>query len=191
VEEERSLMERLARREPGAWEVFYDSHAERLWVWVGRLMGGSAADVGDVIQETFLEAARKAGDFDARRGRGRMWLWGIARRQVALHFRKRRHERVRKGAGQEGPAEAAMRGEQAAAVRAALASLPDDYAFVLAAKYFEGMTTAGLGAAMGISEAAAESQLARARSAFRLDYGRASAGRLGVDLAKEVLDGRI
>jgi DNA-directed RNA polymerase specialized sigma24 family protein len=62
---------------------------------------------------------------------------------------------------------------------------------VLAAKYFEGMTTAGLGAAMGISEAAAESQLARARSAFRLDYGRASAGRLGVDLAKEVLDGRI
>jgi RNA polymerase sigma-70 factor (ECF subfamily) len=101
-----------------------------------------------------------------------MWLWGIARRQVALQFRKRRGERVRARGGQEGPAEAAAQAEEAAAVRAVLASLPDGYAFALAAKYFEGLPTAGLAAAMGVSEVAAESLLARARGAFRAAYGK-------------------
>ena len=76
---------------------------------------------------------------------------------------------------QEGPAEAAAQAEEAAVVRAVLASLPDGYAFALAAKYFEGLPTAELAAAMGVSEAAAESQLARARSAFRAAYGKRAA----------------
>jgi len=46
-----------------------------------------AADVEDVLQETFLAAWRGAGGY-RREGAGG-WLWGIARRQAALWLRRR------------------------------------------------------------------------------------------------------
>src|SRR3954470_19224741 len=46
-----------------------------------------AADVEDVLQETFLAVWRGAGGY-RREGAGG-WLWGIARRQAALWLRRR------------------------------------------------------------------------------------------------------
>jgi len=46
-----------------------------------------AADVEDVLQESFLAAWRGAGAY--RLEGGGAWLWGIARRQAALWLRRR------------------------------------------------------------------------------------------------------
>jgi RNA polymerase sigma-70 factor (ECF subfamily) len=70
-----------------AWRALYDAFAERVWRGVARLIGPNSADVADVVQETMLAAARSAGTFDPAKGELWPWLWGIARLQVALHFR--------------------------------------------------------------------------------------------------------
>jgi RNA polymerase sigma-70 factor (ECF subfamily) len=60
-----------------------------------------AADVEDVLQETFLAVWRGAGGYRAQGAAGG-WLWGIARRQAALLLRRR------------GPATAALTESEAA-----------------------------------------------------------------------------
>ena len=57
-----------------------------------RQMGTGAADVADVVQETFLAAARCARQYDPARGLLWMWLCGIARRHVALHYRRQQRD---------------------------------------------------------------------------------------------------
>src|SRR6187549_239554 len=92
----REVARGLRDGRPEAWRTLYDAFAERVWRSVARLLGPNAADVADVVQETMLAAARSAATFDPGRGALWLWLWGIARRQVALHFRKQqRHDRLR------------------------------------------------------------------------------------------------
>src|SRR5262245_58010828 len=99
--DERELTERLRAGQADAWRALYDAYAEPIWRLVARQMGPSSADVADVVQETFLAAARAATSFDAARGTVWFWLCGIARRHVALFYRKQeRHERVRRAAEQ-------------------------------------------------------------------------------------------
>src|SRR3954454_19676638 len=92
----REVARGLREGRPDAWRVLYDAFAERVWRGVARLLGPNSADVADVVQETMLAAARSAGTFDAAKGSLWLWLWGIARLQVALHFRKQhRHDRLK------------------------------------------------------------------------------------------------
>jgi RNA polymerase sigma-70 factor (ECF subfamily) len=92
-EQQREVARGLRAGESEAWRTLYDAYAQRVWHAVARRMGGDSADVGDVVQETFLAAARSAGSYDATRGSLWLWLSGIARRHVALHYRKRGRRR--------------------------------------------------------------------------------------------------
>ena len=167
-----------------AWRSLYDAYARQVWCVVARQMGPDAADVADVVQETFLAAARSARQYDSARGSLWMWLCGIARRHVALHFRSRqRHERLREKStaltaqGQQtihwlespdpGPGEMLAQKELAGLVRTVLAELPLDYEMLLAAKYFEGISDDELAGQEACSSDAIRSKLARARRAFR------------------------
>jgi RNA polymerase sigma-70 factor (ECF subfamily) len=83
-----------------------------------------AADVEDVLQETFLAVWRGAGGYRLEGTGG--WLWGIARRQAALWLRRRGHAELllpalvaADGRHSADPAEAALsRAELAEAVKA-------------------------------------------------------------------------
>jgi RNA polymerase sigma-70 factor (ECF subfamily) len=182
-QQERLLARGLRDGKIDAWQALYDAFAERVWRGVARLLGPNASDVGDVVQETMLAAARSARAFDPERGSLWLWLWGIARNQAALHFRKRaRGERFKvdvwraAGDGQllrwlEGtepsPPGAAAASELAALVRATLLEVPDDYAFLLTARYLDGDSVASIAAHERSTEVAVRSKLARAREAFR------------------------
>src|ERR1700730_18448279 len=82
-----------------------------------------AADVEDVLQETFLAAWRGAARYRMEGAGG--WLWGIARRQAALWLRRRGHAELllpalvaADGRRPADPAEAALsRAELADAVK--------------------------------------------------------------------------
>ena len=41
-----------------AWTTLYDAYAVDIWRYVGHLIGGTSSEIGDVVQETFLAAAR-------------------------------------------------------------------------------------------------------------------------------------
>jgi RNA polymerase sigma-70 factor, ECF subfamily len=175
----------LALREGGtdAWTAFYDGFAADIWRYVARLLGSDGASVADVVQETFLAAARSARGFDPDRGTLAGWLFGIAHHQVAAHWRKRgRAERGRQAA--EVVAELAHREAERAnpvadfsvrrelneLVRDVLAEMPADYARLLLAKYLDDRSLADLAAEQGDSIDATKSKLARARREFRTCY---------------------
>jgi RNA polymerase sigma-70 factor (ECF subfamily) len=155
-----------------------------VWQTVARLLGPGSADVADVVQETFLAAARSAGGYDAARGSLGLWLGGIARNHVAVHYRRQeRQDRVRRAAQQlheggpsvarwlenhePGPPEMLQQAELAVLVRAVLNELPAEYAGLLQAKYLDGETAEQLAAQRRLSPDAVRSKIARARRAFR------------------------
>lgn len=78
----------LREGRPDAWDALFVNYSEPIWRYVARMMGNLPHDVADVVQETFLAAARSARSYDAQRGTLNMWLAGIAAHQVKLHYRR-------------------------------------------------------------------------------------------------------
>jgi RNA polymerase sigma-70 factor (ECF subfamily) len=172
-----------------AWLRLYDLYAERLWCNVARLMAHDSASVPDVVQETLLSAARSAKNFNPSRGSVWTWLWAIAKRQIALHYRKQASsafiaraqqwwslldgEKINWVEGREKPpADVLESVELATLVRYALAELPAEYQTLLMAKYVDGLAIEDIAEETNSSSVAVRSKLARARKAFRRVFNR-------------------
>jgi RNA polymerase sigma-70 factor (ECF subfamily) len=190
-EQARDVVRGLREGSADAWRALYDAFAEQVWRGVARLLGTNSADVADVVQETMMAAARSARTFDAAKGALWTWLWGIARLQVALHFRKQqRHDRLKQAgdwlAASNGrlsrwidgtdaaPSALLETAELATLVRATLTELPDDYESLLTAKYLDGDSVEQIAARESSTGTAVRSKLARAREAFRQAFARFS-----------------
>jgi RNA polymerase sigma-70 factor (ECF subfamily) len=188
-QQEREVALGLREGKTEAWRTLYDAYAERVWRSVARLLGAKSTDVADVVQETFLAAARSAATYDTRRGPLWLWLLGIARRQVALHYRKQERQDRLKHADdwlarsngrllhwlnglQEAPPDALEAAELATLVRAVLLELPADYETLLTAKYLQDTPVEQIAGREKCSAAAVKSKLARAREAFRQAFGK-------------------
>lgn len=137
------------------------------------------ADAADAAQETFLQVWRAQQQPDTGfRGEGsaRSWLFTIARRVAWRRSRRRAGEPpvyddvgevdaalgVAAGWG-DNPEAALQHAESRAAVRAALARLPDADREILALRDMAGVSGADVAAALGLSLAAEKSRLHRAR----------------------------
>jgi RNA polymerase sigma-70 factor, ECF subfamily len=187
-QQERDVALGLRQGKVEAWRALYEAYAEQVWRCVARLLGPESTDVADVVQETFLAAARSAAAYDSDRGTLWMWLWGIARNRVALHYRQEgRLDRLRKAGdwlasgnstvfrhlhGQDTvlPDEALASAELATLVRATLTELPEDYEMLLTAKYLDGLPVEDIARRTRSSSTAVRSKLARARQAFRTAF---------------------
>jgi RNA polymerase sigma-70 factor, ECF subfamily len=80
------LVAAVAAGDDTALRELFTRHAP----WLAARLRGvlPAADVEDVLQETFLAVWRRAGSYRPEGAAGG-WLWGIARRQAALLLRRR------------------------------------------------------------------------------------------------------
>jgi len=182
----------LRKADSDAWSALYEAYFEDVWRWVARLTGSASADVGDVVQETFLSAACSAGGYDPARGSLWLWLTGIARNHVAAHYRDRqRDSRIRPGGDlgadaaarlsewfsnrRTDPLEALSSAETANLVRSAVAQLPLDYQRLLIARYCDGVSNKQIAQSNGCSLEAIRSKTARARRAFRRVFGKEAA----------------
>ena len=170
-----------------AWSRLYDAYAQRLWREVARLLGGNGADVADVVQETFLAAARSADQYNPRRGSPWAWLIGIGRRQAALRQRKdvSRQRTARKfwqelnGRGDswlsgkaDAPPDVLESEELASLVRSVLVDLPQHYQSLLTWKYLDGVSTEQIARQTESTGEAVRAKLVRARKAFRKAFAR-------------------
>jgi RNA polymerase sigma-70 factor (ECF subfamily) len=169
---DEQLARGLAAGSIDAWHALYDAHAEAVWSSVARRVGPHSAVVADIVQETFLLAARSARSFDPTRGTALSWLRGIARTQTALHFRRRQTRPEAAGddiraLARDADADSLAEAETAAAVRQVLGNLPADYETLLVGKYLDGLSLDELAQAAGSTAEATSSKLARARRAFR------------------------
>ncbi len=165
-----------------AWARLYDGYSVDVWRYVARLLGPNAAAIGDVVQETFMDAARSARQFDAKRGTLWSWLAGITHHRVLAHWRQaNRQARLQQLAesgdidfghlldGQAAKASGEAR-DIADFVRSVLAELSVDYTALLTAKYLDDRSLAKMSVQFGGSVEAIKSKLARARQEFRLKF---------------------
>jgi len=177
--DEASLIADLKRGAHAAWSAAVDRHLGEVYGFVFHLSGDDRAAAEELTQETWLEAIESIDHCDPARGRFRNWLLGIARRRVALHFRRRagRKDLRLLGDGMEEmidlekgpilPEDTLVQVERAAAVRAALLVLPEDRRTVLLCKYVEGLSVEAIAARLGRTAKAVESLLMRAREQMR------------------------
>jgi RNA polymerase sigma-70 factor, ECF subfamily len=184
---EQEIAEGLKEGDRQAWLKLYDAYAERVWQNIARLMGSDCPAVADVVQETFLAAARSAKNFNPRRGSLWIWLCGIAKRQIALYYRNRDPKIVLAqaklwwtsldvqkddwiDARSVPPPEILEARELATLVRHTLSELSDEYRSLLLAKYVEGQPIDKIANDMDYSSIAVTSKLARARKTFRVAF---------------------
>jgi RNA polymerase sigma-70 factor (ECF subfamily) len=187
--EEAAVVSGLRAGDPAAWRSLYDAYSARVWRTAARLMGPDAADVADVVQETFLAAARSARQFDPDRGSLWVWLLTICRNQVAQSCRRQhRRDRLHRAARQLATANGQLRRwldgepdsvgtavetrELAALVRAVLAELSWEHEALLTARYLDDVGVDELAATANSTPGAVRSQLVRARRAFREKFER-------------------
>ncbi len=151
-------------------------------------LGGNSHLTEEVVQETLVRAIRDLEKFEPVRAKGNIfgWLSGLARNEI------------RRALGQEGAAvslqalwdkldddlrgvysrieseplghDVLEREETREMVNATMAQLPPNYREALEAKYVAGKSVRDMAAALRISEKAVESQLTRARKAFRATF---------------------
>ena len=181
---ERQIAKGLQKGNRQAWLQLYEAYAETVWKNIARLMGDNSAAVADVVQETFLAAARSAPNFDPDQGSLWVWLWTIANRQVALYYRKQKPDTVLAqsrrwwtsldgekldwiDAKTDAPPDILQSHQLATLVRYALSKLSPEYQTLLLAKYFDSRPVDTIAQQMNCSPVAVRSKLARARKAFQ------------------------
>ena len=168
-----------------AWQALYSAYADAIWRNTSRLMGDNSA-VGDIVQETFLAAARSARTYDQRRGSLWVWLWTIARRQIALYYRRQKPTTSLDRALQwwhsldgqtidiidqmAAPSEMLESKELSELVRRTLAKIPPEYETLLLAKYVDQLLAKEIAQRLDCSDGAVRSKLARARKTFKREF---------------------
>ena len=153
------------------FRILYRRHTPRLYGLAWRMLGANAADVSDVVQETWLRAAQGLAEFEWRSSLS-TWLCGITVNCCRDKFRER------KRFAEQDPDEAAQRsrpmrsgGEGLLDLDRAIAELPDGYREVLVLHDVEGFTHAEISERLGIDTGTSKSQLSRARARVRRQLG--------------------
>lgn len=139
----------IGRKDPEAFEVFYDRHGGAAYSLAYRILGERGA-AEDCIQEAFISIWRSGGKFDAARGSVRSWTLSIVRNRAIDVLRSKAgkapkmtfddDEIIESRPADELTDEEAMRNETATEVRGALSQLPDEQSKVIQLAYFGGFS---------------------------------------------------
>jgi RNA polymerase sigma-70 factor (ECF subfamily) len=146
---DEELMPWIGRKDPEAFEVFYDRHGGASYSLAYRILGERGA-AEDCIQEAFISIWRSGGKFDAARGSVRSWTLSIVRNRAIDVLRSKAgkapkmtfddDEIIESRPADQLTDEEAMRNETATEVRGALSQLPDEQSKVIQLAYFGGFS---------------------------------------------------
>jgi len=167
--DDASLLARLRAGDGRAFEALVTAYQHRVFGVALRMLG-SRAEAEEIAQETFLRAHRALGEF---RGEARLgtWLYAIASRLCLnrLGSGPRRHERsddlaLAQATAEGGDAAGALeRGELEAALREAVAALPEDRRIVVVLRDLEGLSYDEVAEVLGVPLNTVRTRLHRAR----------------------------
>lgn len=150
------LVQRAAGGDRRALAELYELHGGRAYALALRILH-APHDAEEIVQETFLEAWRRAAQYDPGRGAPAAWLCTIARTRALDRLRSRSvGSRTLDGAAGEPPPappptplETAERRETRERVNVALGTLPPEQRLALELAYFEGLTQTEIAARTG------------------------------------------
>lgn len=174
--EDSQLVTAMSRGDRGALAALYDRYASLLLA-VGRRILGDRRESEDLVHDVMLEVWRRAADYDATRGTVRAWIL-VRLRSRALDRKKsvgatrvvsvdpeRLHQQ------RDHAAEDPALGPDRAALRRALAALPEDQRTVLELGYFEGLSSAEIAARIDAPIGTVKSRVAAALAKLRAGLG--------------------
>ena len=141
------LLRAISRGDEQALAAIYDRYRLILFGLILRIVH-DRQEAEDVLQEAFLQVWRRAADFDESRGRVFTWLVTIARSRAldrlrTIGSRAKLFDEVLAHSPIDEAGDAAkdaVKSEQGATVRRALAELPEEQRQTLLLAYFEGLT---------------------------------------------------
>lgn len=169
--EARGVSEAVVRPQPLRLEEIYEACFDFVWR-SARRMGVAEAAVDDVVQEVFLVAHRRLGDFEGRSS-VKTWLFSILLRVVSDHRRTLRRkgglaplpEGLRADEA-ESPVEQTEQREAVRLLHALLATLDDDKRAVFVLAELEQLTAPEIADALGLNLNTVYSRLRAARREF-------------------------
>ncbi|HET9932043.1 MAG TPA: sigma-70 family RNA polymerase sigma factor [Polyangiaceae bacterium] len=162
----------MARGNSEALGALYDRYAPLLLALVERV-AARGAEAEDLVHDVFLEAWRRAADYDAARGTVKSWLLLRARSRALDHKKSARVARHGGGSDSvfleqisDGSAEPSLAPDQSR-LREVLLSLPSEQRTVLVLGYFEGMSSSEIAERVGIPLGTVKSRVAAALANLR------------------------
>jgi RNA polymerase sigma-70 factor, ECF subfamily len=181
MEEDRLLVQRLLAGDQAALRQFFDEYFDRVYRFAYARLRGDATLAEDAAQNTLARALRGLAGFRGESGLF-SWLATICRNEIAdLMEKSARVSAHTVSLDAEGPgrdaahavaspdmADRALAGaERLRVIRQVLDELPGRYGEMLELKYIEEWDVERIARRVGLSFEAAQSQLQRARLAFR------------------------
>src|ERR1051326_5473030 len=146
----------MAARDQSALADLYDRYGGLAYGVALRVLGDPGR-AEDTVQEAFLKLWHGAAGFDPARGSLRTWLITVVRNRAIDQLRGRSLRERRElalqpevTAGAAGPEEEAAASEERSAVRAALATLPEEQRQAVLLAYFGGFTQAEIAELAGV-----------------------------------------
>lgn len=168
--EDAELVGRLVRGDQSALGVLYDAYSAAVFGVVRRIVR-TAAEAEDICHDVFVEAWRRAGDYDPGRGSVRTWLVLRARSRALDHVKSAAVSRTdaltELPRSDDSPDSAMARASDSARVVHALSALPDEQRNVLLMGYFQGLSSTEIAAAMGTPVGTVKSRVASALARLR------------------------
>ncbi len=171
--DDASLVDRLRRGDPGAFEDLVIAYQHRVFGVALRMLG-NRAEAEELAQEVFLRVHRAVGDF---RGEAKLstWLYAIASRLCLNRLAAGERRMARQGeeiltrvASREvGPAEELERTELETALHRAIAELSEERRIVVVLRDLEGLSYEEIAAALELELGTVRSRLHRARIDLR------------------------
>ena len=180
---DRAVVSRILAGDDQAFRQLFDAYFPRLYRFALARLNGDREEARDVVQQTFCRAIEK---LETYRGEAALytWFWQICANVITDHYRARGREQLRflrlednpqiqaildalAGPELQQPEVELWRRDIGRLVQATLDRLPEHYANVLEWKYIWGLSVAEIGTRLAVGPKAAESQLTRARVAFR------------------------
>ncbi len=167
-----AILVRVARRDQGALELFFEQYYDRVYAHVVNLMRDPVLSQ-DLTQDVFMRLQKVIGKLDPDRD-PTGWVFTVATNVVRDHWRSAEHKREQAAAGTGDPAElnlphpdrdvqAAMeKDEELRAVWAALRQLSMDDREVILLKDYEELTTAEIADMLDLKTDAVRQRHARA-----------------------------
>lgn len=146
--------------------VLYDRYGSAAYGLAYRITN-DATIAEDAVQDAFVSVWQQAARFDPARGKARTWLLTIVHHKAidAVRRRSGRAERALPEGPEEfvsthgNPEEQAVWNMEAAAVRDALARIPDDQRRTIEMAYFMGMTHVEIAEQMNVPPGTVKSRL--------------------------------
>lgn len=168
------LVKQAGNGVPGAFDMLVERYFNMVAAAAYALLSDAEA-ARDAAQESFLEAAQSL-PLLREPDKFANWVYGIARRKAIYTLRRRKlhqsailikQEQARAQPDKSDPRLPIVSNERGEVVRQALARLPEIYREVLVLRYMDGRSAEEITSILGLSTAAVEKRLARAKSLLR------------------------